>query len=234
MGTDHTAQNGQDLNKVEVKELYDALWGTRPPLRLTSPTSGPDICLDTFLNAITPDEVRRRVRRTKRSTAPGPDGVKRAHVAGVHKCKLLAGLYNAIILAGSQPTEWRTNRTILIPKEGKDGAKVANYRPITISSFLSRLFWGIVDQRLRNVIKMNPRQKGFVAEAGCFANVQLLDELVPTMKRSGGGVGIQLDISKAFGTVPHNAIEYALTRKGLPPALVKLVSSSYHGVRTEI
>jgi hypothetical protein len=137
MGTDHTAQNGQDLNKVEVKELYDALWETR----LTSPTSGPDICLDTFLNAITPDEVRRRVEKTKRSTAPGPDVVKRAHVVGVHKYKLLAGLCSVIILAGSQPTEWRTNRTILIPKEGKDGAKVANYRPITISSLLSRLFW---------------------------------------------------------------------------------------------
>jgi hypothetical protein len=59
MGTDHTAQNGQDLNKAEVKELYDSLWGTSPPLRLTSPTPGPDISLDTFLNAITPDEVRR-------------------------------------------------------------------------------------------------------------------------------------------------------------------------------
>jgi hypothetical protein len=234
MGTDHTAQNGQDLNRDEVKELYDALWGTSPPLRLNSPTSGPDFCPDTFLNAITPDEVRRRVRRTKRSTAPGPDDVRRAHVVGVHKYKLLAGLYNVIVLAGSQPTEWHTNRTILIPKEGKDGAKVANYRPITISSLLSRLFWGIVDHRLRKIIKMNPRQKGFVAEAGCFANVQLLDELVRTMKRSGGGVGIQLDISKAFDTVPHKAIEYALTRKGLPPAFVKLVSSSYHGVRTNI
>jgi hypothetical protein len=127
------------------------------------------------------------VRRTKRSTAPGPDGVKRAHVVGNHKYKLLAGLYNVILLAGSQPTEWLTNRTTLIPKEGKDGAKVVNYRPITISSLLSRLFWGIVDQRLRNVIKMNPRQKGFVAEAGCFANVQLLDELV--QRRCGDTVG---------------------------------------------
>jgi hypothetical protein len=54
------------------------------------------------------------------------------------------------------------------------------------------------------------------------------------MSWSRGGVGIQLDISKAFDTVPHKAIEYALTRKGLPPALVKLVSNSYHGVRTEI
>jgi len=207
MGTDHTVQNGQDLNKVEVKELYDALWGTSPSLRLNSPTSGPDISPDTFLNAITPDEVRRRVTRTKRSTASGPDGVKRAHVVGDHKYKLLAGLYNVIILAGSQPTQWQINRTILIPKEGKDGTKVANYRPITISSLLSRLLWGIVDQRLRKVIKMNPRQKGFVAEAGCFANVQILDELVRTMKRSGGGVGIQLDISKAFDTVLHKAIE---------------------------
>jgi hypothetical protein len=46
---------------------------------------------------------------------------------------------------------------------------------------------------------------------GLLRQCQLLDELVRTMKRSGGGVGIQLDISKAFDTVPHKAIEHALT-----------------------
>ncbi|KAL0098628.1 hypothetical protein PUN28_020584 [Cardiocondyla obscurior] len=65
---------------------------------------------------------------------------------------------------------------------------------------------------------MNPkRQKGFVSEAGCYANVRILHELTHQMKKSGGGVGIQLDVSKAFDTVPHEAIPIALKRKGGTP-----------------
>jgi hypothetical protein len=47
-----------------------------------------------------------------------------------------------------------------------------------------------MDQRLRSVVRQNLRQKGFVAEAGCFANVQILMELVRRMKNENGGVAI--------------------------------------------
>ncbi|KAG5874120.1 hypothetical protein JTB14_015040 [Gonioctena quinquepunctata] len=55
---------------------------------------------------------------------------------------------------------------ILIPKEGKDDSKAKNYRPITISSILSRIYFGILDQRARGVVRFSPRQKGFIKEAG--------------------------------------------------------------------
>nr|CAD7591265.1 unnamed protein product [Timema genevievae] len=55
---------------------------------------------------------------------------------------------------------------------------------------LFRLFWGLFDQRLRKVVKLNPRQKGFKDERGCFNNVRLLVEVVRLMKTvSGGAVG---------------------------------------------
>lgn len=88
----------------------------------------------------------------------------------------------------------------LIPKKGK----VINYQVISISFLLSRLFWGIIDQRLRQVVAF--RQKGFVAETGCFANLHILDQVTCIMKHESGGVGLVLDVSKAFGTVPHEAI----------------------------
>jgi hypothetical protein len=45
-------------------------------------------------------------------------------------------------------------------------------------------------------------------------------------------VAVQLDISKAFDTVPHEAIEDAITRKGIPQYAAKLIRGSYIGVRT--
>jgi hypothetical protein len=221
------------LEREDGQHLYGALWGTRVPTRLDDPTEGPPVGLESF-GPIRAVEVKKRLSRNKWSKAPGPDGVKKAALVGVNKGKIVAGVFNLIFVSGHLPDPWRHNRTILIPKEGKDCKQAANYRPITISSLLSRLFWGIVDQRLRKVVQINPRQKGCVAEAGCFANMQLLNEIIRRMKSSGGGVGIQLDVSKAFDTIPHQAIGHALIRKGLPSPIVELIRSSYVGIQTSI
>jgi hypothetical protein len=231
MGSDLMEPVVQTLDREDVQHLYGALWGTKAPTRLGDPTEEPLIGLDSF-EPITAAEVRKRLSRIKMSAAPGLDGIKKARLIGTNKTRMLAGVFNLILASGPLPDSWRHNRTTLIPKEGKDYSQAANYRPITIGSLLSRLFWGIIDQRLREVVKISPRQKGFVAEAGCFANTQLLDEIISRMKSSDGGVGKQLDISKAFDTIPHLAIGHALKRKGLPGPIVELVKSSYVGIHT--
>ncbi|XP_021942003.1 uncharacterized protein LOC110841004, partial [Zootermopsis nevadensis] len=224
MGTDLSAQNGAQLPREEVEHLYNILWSTTPSLRLPDYVETPDpISLDLFLGELKQEEVYKRLGKMKRSTAAGPDGIKPDALGNKVSRRVLCALYNLILLSGHLPSAWRQNRTTLIPKEGKDATKAVNYRPITISSVLSRLFWGIINQRLGTVVRQSPRQKGFVAEAGCFANIQILTELVRRMKRDKGGVGIQLDVSKAFDTIPHEAIGPALTRKGLPSRFVDLV-----------
>jgi hypothetical protein len=70
-----------------------------------------------------------------------------------------------------------------------------------------------MDQKLRAHITTSPRQKGFVREAGCFNDVHILNEALKLAKTTKGLVAVQLDISKAFDTVPHAAIEDALSRK---------------------
>ncbi|KAH0809334.1 hypothetical protein GEV33_013457 [Tenebrio molitor] len=64
----------------------------------------------------------------------------------------------------TRPTLWRMNRTQLLLKRGKDPALAESYRLITISSMLSRLYWGIIDQKLRKHVRFHPRQKGFESE----------------------------------------------------------------------
>jgi hypothetical protein len=103
------------------------------------------------------------------------------------------------------PSEWKENKTVLLPKPGRDAARVENYRPITIGSLLGRIYWGIIDQRLRDNTAFSPRQKGFVNEAGCFNNLHIFNELLRKAKNTGV-VAIQLDISNAFDTVPYRVI----------------------------
>ncbi|CAB3374434.1 Hypothetical predicted protein [Cloeon dipterum] len=62
------------------------------------------------------------------------------------------------------------------------------------------------------VIKLSPRQKGFISEAGCFNNVLLLKEALRAMTHTKKAVVIQLNITKAFDTIPHDLIATALSQ----------------------
>jgi len=52
--------------------------------------------------------------------------------------------------------------------------------------------------------------------------------------KQAGLVTVQLDVSKAFDTIPHEAIGAALRKKGLPEFVVRLVEDSYKRVSTSI
>jgi hypothetical protein len=92
--------------------------------------------------AVSTQEINKRIKILKKDTAPGPDGIKKAHITSRTTVKILRLYFNLALVSKTQPTEWRQNRTRLILKEGKDSQRAENYRPVTISSLLSRLYWG--------------------------------------------------------------------------------------------
>jgi hypothetical protein len=96
------------------------------------------------------------------------------------------------------------------------------------------MYWGIIDHRLREHTSFSSRQKGFVAEPGCFNNVQVLAEVLRAAKAHRSMIMIQLDISKAFDSIPHQAVDPALRRLGVPPLLRSSIMNSYRHVATDI
>lgn len=220
----------------EIKELYTKLWGTKPGIQTpVFADQEEQIELTEVLTPITVPEIEKRIANTKPSAAAGPDGIQRKHLTHWFPQEALHLLFNFLMYCGRQPTQWRVKkRTTLVRKEGKDGSQAVNYRPITISSLLGRLYWGLIDQRLRQVVRYNPRQKEFIAESGCYNNVHIFNELLRHSKSNNGLVVVQLDLSKAFDTVPHQAIGPALRRKGLPETVVRLVEDQYKDVHMNI
>jgi hypothetical protein len=233
-----TEQTTTQLSENEVKDLYKGLWETIPTIE--QPFSGDlgeeDSNLDllSLLPDISRKDIKTRIAQTKTNTAAGPDGLSKNHIKTARIQEILRLLYVFITACGRQPTAWRENRTILLPKEGKDPNDVRNYRPVTISSILSRIYWGIIDRKLRSLVRFSPRQKGFMNEPGCFNNIHIANEMVNMSKRKTGMTMVQLDISKAFDTVPHEVIGDALRRKGIPETVVNLIINSYKDIHTNI
>jgi hypothetical protein len=201
-----------DPAPCDIRSIYENLWGVSPQITLPfeQTLKGNTIEAEEILRTITEEDIKQRIRKLKKKTAPGLDGVEVRHLQGSDPTIVLRYLFNILLISSLQPTEWRINHKTLIPKPGKDPSRAENHRPLTIGSLISRIYWGIIDQRLREKATFSPRQKGFVSEAGCFNNVHILKEIIRFAKSNEGLIGIQLDVSKAFDTIPHEAIGPAL------------------------
>lgn len=119
------------------------------------------------------------------------------------------------------------NRTALLPKEGKDPAKAENWRPITISSHLARVFSSLIESRLKAKVELCGAQRGFTRSNGCYENTILINQALKRMKVDQGGVAVQINISKAFDTVPHPAIKSVLLGQDVHPILAGFIAKQY-------
>ncbi|KAH6925290.1 hypothetical protein HPB50_003358 [Hyalomma asiaticum] len=100
--------------------------------------------------------VERALKRVRARTATGPDGMP----ARVLKClgkdsrEQLAEILTAIIEGGPIPKEWHEGKVILIPKRGGDARNIEDYRPITVTSVMYRLFAGVIKAWLNDLVLM--------------------------------------------------------------------------------
>lgn len=161
-----------------------------------------------------------------RGTAPGPDGLTSRMLRSVPG-EVLVRVLNIFMLCESLPAHLLESRTTLIPK--KDGAnEPGEYRPITVSSVLTRLFHKILANRILGTIELDPRQKAFLPVDGCAENVFLLDLLLRQYRKSFKPLFIaSLDIAKAFDSVSHQALQDTLLVMGVPEQMIRYIMYTY-------
>ncbi|CAK9816254.1 Retrovirus-related Pol polyprotein from type-2 retrotransposable element R2DM [Anthophora plagiata] len=220
-----------------VGPLYKELWGTTGPITniiKETAVESPKIKIGDIWSPVAVNEIISKVKKIKNKTAAGLDGVTKSHLHKRGALFTFSKLCNLLLMSQIYPEKWKLNRTTLIPKPGKSVDEINNWRPITIGSLLGRIFSAMIDKRLRGVIHQNPRQKGFTSEDGCKSNITILNSAIEEMKIKGGGVVTVIDISKAFDTIPHDALSDALESKGVPLAVSKYIKEMYNGCRTVI
>ncbi|KAG5869594.1 hypothetical protein JTB14_014723 [Gonioctena quinquepunctata] len=75
-------------------------------------------------------------------SSPGPDSIpyEMLHALPQSAKETLLELYNNIWIEGIYPEQWRNITIVPIPKPGKDPKNTENYRPISLSSCISKVF----------------------------------------------------------------------------------------------
>ena len=98
---------------------------------------------------LTLHELEMVLHSTKPSTA-GPDGIHYRMLTHLHPSTLdiILYLFNRVWQEGRLPRAWKVATIVPLLKPGKDASSPSSYRPIALTSCLSKTFERIINKRL--------------------------------------------------------------------------------------
>ncbi|XP_042474834.1 uncharacterized protein LOC122056934 [Macadamia integrifolia] len=160
-------------------------------------------------------EIKNAVWDLDPDSAPGPDGFPGAFYKSCWDI-ISSDLCNAIrwfFRTGFMPYGINNNFLVLIPKiEG--ALSLDKFRPLCMGNFLCKIISKILAMRLSCVLPkiISEEQGAFQKGKIIHSNISLASELANMMFAStrGGGMGLKIDIQKAFDTISWNFIFHIL------------------------
>ena len=158
-------------------------------------------------NPITLDEIKIVVNNLKRNKAHGHDNLLNEYflesfdILGGH----LVDIFNAVFDSGIFPESWSKGVIIPIHKKG-DKNNVNNYRGITLVSCFSKIFTGILNNRINNWIQDNEilsdAQFGFRKERSTVDAIFILNAVISKIINEKGRLYCAfIDLKMAFDNI---------------------------------
>ena len=162
----------------------------------------------------------------------GIDGLQKEHLVNAHPILYVAlsKLFSLMYAVGYVPNEF--GRGIIVPllKDTtlKGAQNIDNFRGITISSLLSKVFEHSMIFLFGKLLTTNERQFGFKEKLGCNDAIFCVRNVIDYFVDNGSTVSICcLDVSKAFDRLNHNCLFYKLLKKNVPFYFIKVLINWY-------
>lgn len=181
------------------------------------------------------DTVRNIILSYNPNTASGPDGIPIIFLKNLCDAltPVLANLFELSFYEGFVPLVWKIAFVTPIFKNG-DRNLVENYRPISITSIVSRIFEKVLRFYLVEFMKKNglfhADQHGFTPGRSCLTNLLFTYNYVTMCLDKGKGIDIvYLDLSKAFDKVNHRILIERLRSYGLNSFFLKWLECVLEG-----
>jgi Reverse transcriptase (RNA-dependent DNA polymerase) len=105
-----------------------------------------------------------------------------------------------------------------------DASSIKNYRGITISPCISKLFEMCILHKFEHMLNVSPLQFGFQKKLSCSHAIYALRSITEYYTAGLSTVNVALlDMSSAFDKVVYDVLFKKLIKLGLPPSLIKLL-----------
>ena len=167
-------------------------------------------------------ELMEALRQSKRKSTPGEDRITYDLLKQLpHGCQnVLLNLYNTIWRKGQLPPDWKEAIICPLLKANKPAAAVTSYRPVALTSTLSKLMEKMVANRLRWWMeengKFNRFQSGFRKQRSTIDHImRLADDAYRGINSKQYTVAVMLDLEKAFDLVWHKGLLFKMEQLGL-------------------
>ena len=134
------------------------------------------------------------------------------------------------------PKDWNKAVMILLHKKG-DKSDIGNYRPISLTSHICKLFSRIIKNRIgKQLDEHQPReQAGFRPGFSTTDHLQVVTQVIEKLNEYKLPLSIAfLDYEKAFDSVEHDGIMRALTEHQVPAVYVETIISIYESCTSQV
>ena len=192
-------------------------------------------CHSSFCSPFSPAEFHAAASNLSSSTATGPD--KAAYPMLKHLPRsgmdFLLHIFNLSWIPHSLPSIWKTSSNISIHMMGTPLDSPVSFRPISLTSCVSKLFERIILSRLLFFLESNsilsPRLAGFRPGRSTLDQILFLSQAISdgfNKPRPGSRTILStIDFYKAFDFVWHPALFHNPISAGLPPCIARWTQS---------
>lgn len=194
----------------------------------------PDPSLDHEVPVILLADVVLATKASKKDTSPGHDGIpyKAIELLNPAGFKFLTNLFNAILKTQFYPEEWKRAVIVPLPKAGKDPHQPGNYRPISLTPCIAKIFEKCLLPHLNQMerqLKVIPdSQMGFRERHSTVHQLTRTAEyLIKKWNAKTTSIMVALDVEAAFDKVPHTYLLYKMHRDGYPPWVIAFLASYF-------
>ena len=188
-----------------------------------------------FCSPFTLAEFHAAASNLSSSTATGPDKVAYPMLKHLPRSGMdfLLHIFNLSWSSHSFPSIWKTSSIIPIHKMEKPLDSPASFRPISLTSCVSKLFERIILSRLLFFLESNsilsPGQAGFRPGRSTHDQILFLSQSISDgfnkPRPSSRTILSTIDFSKAFDSVWHPALFHKLISAGLPSCFARWTQS---------
>ena len=187
---------------------------------------------------ITLDNIIDAICGMKQGKSPDDDGIHAEHFQNGPLILFikLTSLFNFMLSHAYVPNQFRFGSMIPIIKDSRGNASdINNYRGITISPMLSKVFEHVLKTLFSHHLATSSYQFGFKEKSSTSHSLFSLRETINYYIDHGSRVYSSfLDASKAFDRVVHSGLFLKLIERNTPKRLLDILISWYDGLRCRV
>lgn len=223
-------EKAQLLNKQFASVFTrDAQDNPNPDNGTLGPDSGSNI-------QITPENVEKRLKGLNASKSPGPDSMhpRVLKELATEISPTVALLFRKSLETAEIPESWKLAHVVPIYKNKGAKKEPVNYRPISLTSVLSKLLERIITEFIVKHVDthglLTDDQYGFRSKRSCSSQLlNVVETWVDWIEEEETFDCIYFDFAKAFDKVPHDRLLQKVRALGVNEVIVTWIRNYLHG-----